>query len=109
MVFLRRSAWIALLFLPSLFLSMQASAQRLPAGVTPQHYALTFTPDLSKATFSGEETIDLQLTKASNTITLNAIELEIQEATITQDSKTQTAQTSFATEKEQATLTFADQ
>ena len=35
-----------------------AQAQRLPAGVRPEHYALTLTPDLHAATFSGEETID---------------------------------------------------
>lgn len=85
-----------------------ATAQRLPKGVDPQHYDLTFTPDLQKATFSGEETVDVQLLKPSSAITLNSAELEFQQAEITQAGKTQTAQTSFAPEKEQATLTVPE-
>ena len=34
-----------------------ASAQRLPEVATPENYKLTFTPDLEKATFEGDETI----------------------------------------------------
>jgi aminopeptidase N/puromycin-sensitive aminopeptidase len=81
-----------------------AAAQRLPQGVTPQHYNLSFTPDLQKATFSGEETIDVQIIKPTDTITLNSAELEFQLAEITQGDKTQTAETRFDAEKEQATL-----
>src|SRR6185437_14622295 len=82
-----------------------AAAQRLPEGVTPQHYALSFTPDLQKGTFSGEETIDMQIVKQTHAITLNSAELEFQQAEVTQGDKTQIAQTSFDTEKQQATLT----
>src|SRR5580765_5862550 len=32
-------------------------AQRLPGGVIPVHYDLTVSPNLSAATFAGEETI----------------------------------------------------
>src|SRR5260370_6709768 len=53
-----------------------AHAQRLPAGVRPEHYSLTLTPDLHAATFSGEETIDVILDAPSKTITLNAAELK---------------------------------
>ncbi|HKW76892.1 MAG TPA: M1 family metallopeptidase [Terriglobales bacterium] len=83
-------------------------AQRLPAGVTPQHYDLTFTPDLQKATFSGEETIEVALAKPAASITLNAAELQFQKAEITQAGKTQEAQSSLASEKEQATLTVPE-
>lgn len=82
-----------------------ATAQRLPENVTPQHYNLSFDPDLQKATFSGEETIDVQVLKPASTITLNSAELEFQQAEITQADKTQTAQTSFSAEVQQATLT----
>jgi aminopeptidase N len=84
-----------------------ALAQRLPEGVVPQHYNLTFTPDLAKATFSGEETIDLLLSKPASSITLNAAELTIPLAEATQTEKSQTAQVSFDSAKEQATLSFA--
>ncbi len=101
---LKKSAWIIFIFLP-----LFASAQRLPYGVSPRHYGLTFTPDLQKAVFAGDETIDVEVNKVTNSITLNAIELEFQETTVTQDSRTQVAKWTFAPEKEQATLTVAEE
>src|SRR6266481_379879 len=100
----KKSVAMVLIFLP-----MLAVAQRLPAGVTPEHYTLSFTPDLQKAAFTGQETIEVQVLKATSTIVLNAIELQLQEVTITQAEKTQAAQTSLVQEKEQATLTVAEQ
>ena len=100
---LKKSLCCLLLFLP-----VFASGQRLPEGVVPQSYNLTFIPDLKKATFAGEETLQIQLTKPATSITLNAAELEFQQAEVTQGEKTQTAQAGFAAEKEQATLTVAE-
>ncbi len=60
-----------------------ASAQRLPTNVIPESYDLTFTPNLEKATFSGEETIHVRLLKPATTITLNSAEIEYQEVKIT--------------------------
>jgi hypothetical protein len=54
----------------------QVHAQRLPGGVTPQHYALTITPDLANATFTGTERIDVVLERPMRVITLNAAEIE---------------------------------
>ncbi|MGA1983959.1 MAG: M1 family metallopeptidase [Acidobacteriaceae bacterium] len=51
-------------------------AQRLPGGVTPEHYSLTITPDLAKARFAGSETIDVVVEKPTRVITLNAAEIE---------------------------------
>ena len=96
-----------LIFILSLLIPFLAGAQRLPEGAVPQHYNLTFTPDLAKATFTGEETIDVLLLKPASSITLNAAELEIPLAEATQTEKSQTAQVSFDAAKEQATLNFA--
>jgi aminopeptidase N len=104
MALFKKSVWIIFIFLP-----VFAGAQRLPYGVSPRHYTLAFTPDLQKAVFGGDETIDVEVNKVTNSITLNAIELEFQEATVTQDSKTQVAKWTFAAEKEQVTLTVADE
>lgn len=99
---LKKSFSVLILLIPAL-----ATAQRLPEGVAPQHYDLTFTPDLARARFSGEETIQVQLLKPTVAITLNSAALEFQQAEITQGEKTQAAETSFAPEKEQATLRLA--
>ena len=93
----------------SLMLPLLAGAQRLPYGVSPRHYGLTFTPDLQKAVFGGDATIDVEVNKVTNSIILNAIELEFQEVTVTQDNKTQVAKWTFAPEKEQVTLTVTDE
>ena len=52
-----------------------ARAQRLPTGVTPEHYSLTITPDLKAATFKGVETIDVTVANETDSITLNALDL----------------------------------
>ncbi len=98
----RTVIWLLIVLLPAL-----AGAQRLPEGVVPQHYDLTFTPDLEKTTFTGQETIEVNVMKPGSSITLNAAELEIQEASITQGEKTQPAQPAFQPEKEQVRLAVA--
>jgi len=103
MALLKKFVWMILVFLPLL-----AIAQRLPFGLSAKHYALTFTPDLQKATFTGDEMLDVEVNKASTEFTLNAVELEFQEATISQNEKTQVAKWSFAADKEQVTLTVTD-
>src|SRR5215467_12513784 len=95
---LKQSIFLLLAMWPAL-----AWAQRLPQGVVPEHYDLTFSPDLTKATFTGEETIDVKLAARTASVTLNAVELEIQEASITQGDKAQ-----FHPEKEQVTLAVDD-
>ena len=76
--------------------------QRLPENVTPQHYTLAIAPDIAKATFSGTETIEITLAAASKTVTLNALDLQIQ--SVTADGQAGTV--SFDVPKQQATLTF---
>src|SRR5277367_5010828 len=115
-----------------LLLTTGVRAQRLPGGVHPVHYALTLTPDLKAATFSGEETIDLVLDAPSKSITLNAAEIKFGEVKVDvlpvatydygklgsqprplspleADKRPQTAITTLDHEKEQATFTFANE
>jgi len=103
MILLKKSFWIVLILLPLL-----AGAQRLPYGLSAKHYGLTFTPDLQKAVFSGDETLEVEVNKTATEFILNSAELEFQEATITQDNKVQPAKWNFAADKEQVTLTVAD-
>jgi aminopeptidase N len=92
----------------SLMLCQAASAQRLPANVSPQSYDLTFEPELANATFSGDETIHVRLEKPASSIVLNSAEIEFKEATITAGSSRQTAAVALDGKSESATLTVPD-
>src|SRR5215831_5020196 len=82
-------------------------AQRLPdAGITPENYQLRFTPDLEKATFTGEETIRLKLDRPATTIVLNSAEIQFQGVTVIAGGKTQTASVALDPGKEQVTFTL---
>jgi aminopeptidase N len=97
---------IFVLALLSLGACLCAHAQRLPDTVVPSTYDLTFTPDLAKATFSGEETIHVNVVKPTSAIVLNSAELEIQDANVSVAGVTEKATVSFDVPKEQATLTL---
>jgi len=105
----RRSASLAIAC-AIVFLAPAVSipAQRLPSTVRPEHYALTLTPDLKAATFTGVESIDLTLAEPTNHITLNAAEIAFQSVTVTANGQLQTAAVSLDKEKEQATFTFPE-
>jgi hypothetical protein len=85
-----------------------AHAERLSGTVRPDHYTLTLTPDLTAATFSGVETIDVTLAEPSKTITLNSAEIDFKTVTVSAGGKQQTGAVSLDKDKEQATLTFPD-
>ncbi len=53
---------------------------RLPHTVIPSRYDLTLRPDLNDFTFTGEETIDVDVREAVSEIKLNSKKLEIQSA-----------------------------
>jgi aminopeptidase N/puromycin-sensitive aminopeptidase len=103
-----RSLIIGLLCMFSVLLS-QASAQRLPTTVRPQHYTLTFAPDLQAATFTGVETINVTLAEPTTQITLNALEIAFQSVSITANGQQQTASVTLDPKKDQATFTFPTQ
>jgi aminopeptidase N len=82
-----------------------AVAQRLPAGVSPEHYYLWFAPDLDKATFRGKETIAVNIAAPTSTITLHAAEIAFGEVTIEAGGKAQPAKVTLNDKDETATLT----
>ena len=82
----------------------------LPSNVKPVSYRLTLEPDLEKFTFEGKETIEIEVVEPTASITLNAIELEIQSCRLTAgkgDSITPTG-TTFDEAAETATFEFQD-
>jgi aminopeptidase N len=81
-----------------------AVGQRLPENARPENYKLSFTPDLDKATFEGEERIALRLLKPSSEITLNAVDIDFHDVTITSGGTTQKAKVTPEKEKEMVVL-----
>jgi aminopeptidase N/puromycin-sensitive aminopeptidase len=81
-----------------------AAAQRLPEVARPDNYKLSFTPDLDKATFEGDETISLHILKPTSEITLNSADIEYHDVSITSGGTTQKAKVSPLKEKEMVVL-----
>jgi aminopeptidase N len=104
----RRRKTLALSFtICALFLSTAGDAQRLPSVARPRHYTLQLTPDLRTATFTGQETIDLTLEQAADSIVLNALQLKFAAVTADVDGHTLPAEVSLDPKLEQATFHFA--
>src|SRR4030088_2790462 len=81
-----------------------AAAQRLPQVGEPENYKLSFTPDLEKATFEGDETISIKVLKPTSEITLNAVDIDFHDVTITSGGATQKATVTPEKEKEMVGL-----
>ena len=88
--------------------SGQLDPYRLPRQVVPTRYDLRLEPDLTAATFAGQETVTLTISRPTSDIFLNAIELDIisakiegmpgqaQQATIALDEPLQRCRFTFA-------------
>src|SRR5215510_1191901 len=98
--------WLVVGFV--LMVSVPAAAQRLPGTVLPEHYTLSFTPDLEKETFRGRESIQVTITEPTTSITLHAAEIQFGEVTITAGGRTQKAQVTMDAAKETATFTVPE-
>jgi aminopeptidase N len=108
--FSMRASFAASVAFLSLFLTSvgPANAQRLPQTVRPEHYALTLTPNLKTATFSGVESIDVILAEPTDRITLNAAEIAFESVAATASGKELKATVALDKEKQQAAFTFAE-
>ena len=63
-----------------------ASAQvpsQLPRNVRPLHYTIAIVPDAANLRFTGATTIEIQVLEPTETITVNAAELDFRSASIT--------------------------
>src|SRR5688572_13083863 len=94
----------AIFFALALVAALPAAAQRLQGTVTPEHYTLSFTPELKEETFSGRAAIRVQVNQATREITLHAAEITFNEVTITAGGQTQTAKVTLNPGTETATL-----
>jgi aminopeptidase N len=81
-----------------------AAAQRLPEVAVPENYKLTFTPDLEKATIEGSETITVRVLKTTSAITLNAVDIDFHDVTISSGGVTQKATVTPEKDKEMVVL-----
>src|SRR3954468_5479898 len=66
----------------TLLAAVPASAQRLPGGVTPEHYDLAFVVDLVHERFDGTETIRVNVAAPTTRIVLNAVDIDFREVTV---------------------------
>jgi aminopeptidase N/puromycin-sensitive aminopeptidase len=94
-----------LVFAAGMLACCSAAAQRLPGGASPDHYGLTININFPTNSYEGDETIDLKLAKPTRTITLNAVEIDFHDVTVTASGQTQTAKVSSDEKNETAIFT----
>ena len=76
---------------------------QLPTGVVPVHYDIRVEPDAEALIFVGQVGIDLEAQRATPTITLNALDIEISRATL---DGSRAAAVAFDRAMQTMTLTF---
>ena len=80
---------------------------RLPRQVVPTHYDIHLEPDLETFTFVGAVGVDIEVTEATSSISLNAAEVDIKSATLS--SGHVVAEISYDHRYERVTLTLASE
>src|SRR5688572_12819476 len=87
--------------------SIVAPAQRLSRTAIPEHYDIHLAPDFASDTFGGHVAIKVHIATPTQSITLNAAEIDVHEATIAGGGTTQTASVALDAKQETATLSVA--
>src|SRR5215468_81277 len=82
--------------------SFDATPGKLPKAVVPIHYALDITPDLDKLTFSGSESVDIEVREPTERLVLNAVDITIGAGAIEGE-----AQPQITSDAAAQTVTFA--
>ncbi|MGH9111549.1 MAG: M1 family metallopeptidase [Acidimicrobiales bacterium] len=86
--------------------STDTNPHRLPRTVVPRRYDLTLEPDLGAATFSGHESIAVEVVTETADVVLNSVEIAIDEATAEVEGERLVASVALDEEAGRATLTF---
>jgi puromycin-sensitive aminopeptidase len=87
----------------------QTQSYRLPRTVVPEKYEIKLEPDLNSFTFLGEETVHIIVAEAVKEIILNSLDLQIDEARLTnQSGESRIAEVALDEESERATLKFSE-
>jgi len=90
--------------------SSPENPHRLPRSVVPRRYDLTLEPDLDAATFAGHEAVTVEVVEPTAEIVLNAVDIEIDEATLTPAGGEPLAATvTLDADAERATLAFGSE
>src|SRR5438477_7686516 len=84
--------------------SFKDTPGKLPKEVVPTDYSIRIVPNIEKLTFSGTETVRLSVRKPVRQLVLNALELEISEASL--DGKP-LSKSAINIDKERELLSFA--
>ena len=80
---------------------------QLSNKIKPNNYNLSLTPDFNSMTFSGKVVIELSIFEPTNQITMNAIELDLINSSISTDSGLLSSNNfEYNEEKEQVTISF---
>ncbi len=69
----------------------ELNEHRLPTSASPRHYKIRLEPNLADATFTGSVVISVEVETPSDTLTLNANELEVRSVQIAGDQPTAAA------------------
>jgi aminopeptidase N len=81
---------------------------QLPRNVRPIHYAISVVPDAPHMRFAGTETVDVEVLEATDSITLNALEIDFASVSIARSGGApMTAIVSTDTDAQTATFRFA--
>ena len=83
-----------------------STAVRLPTDVRPLKYSITLKPNLEEFTFSGEETIEVQVATPTSRILVNASELQVSSAQVTLGDGTVLAAVDIALDEASETAAF---
>ncbi|KAI1961496.1 Aminopeptidase 2 mitochondrial [Ophidiomyces ophidiicola] len=85
--------------------SIAAGREILPTNVRPLHYNLSLEPDFKNFTYDGTVIIDLDVVEPTSSITLNALDLKVDSATLMWGDESELLAHSIKTDLEKQTVT----